>query len=149
MFPPRPMPTRAWTLVGASGVNGVRFRGGKSKVGNRASYHTMGNNKSCVALISFQQLNIYRSLCPESGRLAGAGPCSRPEPPRDTRSGRGVRDGVAAAWCPHTGLRAESPKAARVSQGQARSAASCLPGRVLQRWARLRAEAGEVWCTQD
>lgn len=36
-----------------------------------------------------------------------------------------------------------------VSEGQSRSAESCLLGRVLWHWVLLCAEAGEIWWTQD
>lgn len=53
--------------MGESGLNGIHFRWCKSKLENRASYYTrergaMGNNKNQATLISFEQLNIYRSL---------------------------------------------------------------------------------------
>lgn len=53
--------------MGVCGLNAIHFRWCKSKLENRASYYTrereaMGNNKNQATLISFEQLNIYRSL---------------------------------------------------------------------------------------
>jgi len=44
--------------------------------GAKQVVNAMGNNINLVALISFKQLNIYSSLCPANGKLAGMGPCS-------------------------------------------------------------------------
>lgn len=56
---------RSQPLVGASGVNSVCFQGGESKLGNRASCHSVGNNKNQFSLISFgllkNWLNIWRA----------------------------------------------------------------------------------------
>lgn len=65
--------------MGESGLNGIHFRWCKSKLENRASYYTrecgaMGNNKNQATLISFEQLNIYRSLFPVIRRPPNASP---------------------------------------------------------------------------
>lgn len=59
--------SRSWLVMGVCGLNAIHFQWCKSKLENRASYYTrereaMGNNKNQATLISFEQLNIYRSL---------------------------------------------------------------------------------------
>lgn len=73
--------------MGESGLNGIHFRWCKSKLENRASYYTrergaMGNNKNQATLISFEQLNIYRSLFPVIRRPPSASPGPALKPPR-------------------------------------------------------------------
>lgn len=71
--------SRSWLVMGESGLNGIHFGWCKSKLENRASYYTrehgaMGNNKNQATLISFEQLNIYRSLFPVIHRPPSASP---------------------------------------------------------------------------
>lgn len=73
--------------MGESGLNGIHFRWCKSKLENRASYYTrergaIGNNKNQATLISFEQLNIYRSLFPVIRRPPSASPGPALEPLR-------------------------------------------------------------------
>lgn len=89
--------SRSWLVMGESGLNGIHFRWCKSKLENRASYYTrergaMGNNKNQATLISFEQLNIYRSLFPVIRRPPSASPGPALKPPRQKQQNAAWRE---------------------------------------------------------
>ena len=89
--------SRSWLVMGESGLNGIHFRWCKSKLENRASYYTrergaMGNNKNQATLISFEQLNIYRSLFPVILRPPSASPGPALKPPRQKQQNAAWRE---------------------------------------------------------